>query len=87
MNTNKEINESDYLNKKNILYSNSYNNKVFRGKVITIKPPYVIFNENTYYDIFFTKTENPNYCNLNSKKSGIFAQSTSNFKLNFKIIF
>jgi len=81
MNSNVEKNESDYVKMRNLIYSKSYNNKVFRGKVITIKPPYVIFNENAYYDIFFTKTENPDYCNLNSKKSGSFVQSNSN--LNF----
>ncbi len=75
MNKDKEKNESDYKTIKNKLLSKAYNNKVFKGKVITIKPPFVIFNENSYFDIFFTKTENPNYCNLTSKKSRIFVKS------------
>lgn len=75
MNIYKNYNEEEFLKMKNEIYNKAYNNKIFKGRVITIKPPNVIFNEKTYYDIFFTKTKNENFCNLENKKAGIYTQS------------
>ncbi len=75
MNINKSYNQEEFLNIKNQIYDKAYTNKIFRGKVITIKPPNIIFNEKIYYDIFFSKTKNENYCNLDHKKAGVYSQS------------
>jgi hypothetical protein len=79
MNINKKYNEEEFIKIKNEVYDKAYNNKIFKGRVITIKPPNVIFDERIYYDIFFTKTKNENYCNLNNKKAGIYTQSKINY--------
>lgn len=75
MSLNRNYNEEEFSKMKKEIYNRAYKNKIFRGRVITIKPPNVIFNETIYYDIFFTKTKNENYCNLDSKKAGIYTQS------------
>ncbi len=65
----------EYLKIKKEKYSNAYDGKIFKGKVIIYKPPHVYFKENVYYDIFFTKHTNPSYCNLNDKRSRIYVSS------------
>lgn len=75
MNIIRNYNEEEFLRIKNEVYEKAYNKKIFKGRVITIKPPYVIYDENVYYDIFFTKTKNENYCNLDNKKAKLYIQS------------
>lgn len=76
--TSSDINNNkfeEFLKIKTEKYSNAYDGKIFKGKVIIYKPPYVHYKENIYYDIFFTKQTNPYYCNLNEKRSGIYVSS------------
>jgi len=65
MNKNEKFNDLEFNISKNELYQRAYNNKIFRARVIKIRRRKIYFNESIYYDIFFTKSKNENYCCLN----------------------
>ena len=67
---NKNVQDAKFLTNKN-----PFDNKIFKGRIITYKPPNIYFKETEFYNIFFTKSENEKYCNLNSTKSSSYITS------------
>ena len=57
------------------LYSNAYEGKIFRGKIITFKQNKITYKQNTYYDVFFTKNHNESFCSVTDKKSSSYLRS------------
>jgi hypothetical protein len=57
------------------LYSNAYEGKIFKGKIITFKQNKISYKEKINYDIFFTKNLNENFCSLSNNKSSSFIRS------------